>query len=216
MLKLEPVHCRPSDLQRSQLLPARELQEWRFCQARSIALGCECSWVNKWKQKENWLWRSWGEQKKPNQTPELCRQQGALHPMCLLFFCWANVWNPASPEQNLLQQMSWGGWMRPCGYHCSTSSKLPFPRGSELSKLGKCHTRAGGMAGGQQQGLYTNQLAPDGCARLHHAERGIHEVWVCSRQPPRPKSPNKVFAAIPPSLPCPVNHSSVILCGFYS
>lgn len=44
-------------------------------------------------------------------------------------------------SRRLLQQMTWWGWVRPCGYHCSTSSKLLLPRGSELSKLGKCHTR---------------------------------------------------------------------------
>lgn len=43
---------------------------------------------------------------------------------------------------SLLEQMTWveDEW-QPCGYHCSASSKILLTRGSELSKLGKCHTR---------------------------------------------------------------------------
>lgn len=57
---------------------------------------------------------------------------GPYEPMCEILH---------ALSRNLLEQMSWWGWTRPCGYHCSTSSKLLLPRGSELSRLGKCHPR---------------------------------------------------------------------------
>lgn len=209
LLKSGPTHCRPWDLQWSQLLPARELQEWRLCQARSIALGCEHSWVNKWKQKENWLGRSLGKKKQPtkqNQPPILYRQQGALHPLCLLFFCWGLM----SQSVKSCMPWAWSCWSR-CpgegeGGHVVTIApphqNSPFPRGSELSKLGKCHTRGwGGWLEGQQQGFYTNQLA-HGCACLHHPERwilrGLGVFQTISSPPVSQERLCCVRAAIPP------------------
>lgn len=114
----------------------------------------------------------------------------------------------------------WCGWrwMSPCGYHCSTSSKICLMRGSELSKLGECCTRGWG-SGWRVRGETLHNPAGTWVRSVTSFWRmaGSCNVWVCSSPCRGLQHPNKdLRAAISPFLPLPMNHSFVVLRGFYS
>lgn len=123
-------------------------------------------------------------------------------------------------SRSLLEQMTWWGWMSPCGYHCSTSSKLLLPRGSELSKLGKCHPRGWRNGWRAAAGTLHKPAGTWVCLVTSHWEMDPEKSGCAPDKPPSLQSPNKGFAAeeLPslPSLPFPMNHPSVIWCGAYS
>lgn len=125
----------------SQLLPATELRERGPRHDRAITSGGGCSWISKWKQKQNWLWRSLG--KKKIKQNDVGSQQGVLHPGCALFFwtagsLWADVWNPVSPDHKPAgaDDLGWG-WMATMWLPLLRFIKNPSYKGKWAQQAGK-------------------------------------------------------------------------------
>lgn len=138
LLKPEPIYQRLWDPQWSQLFPATELHEWGPCHARPIASGCECSWVNKWKQKENWLRRSSGGGNQQNDAGGKVQSipgvyyfselLGPYEPMC-------EILHP--PSTSLLERMAWVRVSKPMWLPLLHFIKNPSYKGKWAQQAGK-------------------------------------------------------------------------------
>lgn len=142
LLKPEPIHWRPT------VIPA-VTSNWTAgmrappCQIHRLRLWVQLSQQMKTEGKLTMkIFKT--KKKKLNKIMQAARCTPSR--VCIIFLNCLVLMSRCVKSYILWAQACWcrwfgWGWISPCGYHCSTSSKILLTRGSELSKLGKCHTR---------------------------------------------------------------------------